>query len=367
MTKYINKIKKFSIILKKKLINNEKRAEEFFKTFIKYFNIGENKELIKDLVLLFNSKKYELDLKSIIYFFNSLNKEDDWNKKLSNKYEKLSEMNLEDLKKNLEELKKEEIYDYQIKNNYSKIFTSLYEKKEAIDFLLKKINSNIEELYDRIDPNSPTITIQKIDDTKICIEVFKQFKSIKNDNKVIFKYIKTLEEDKIKAFESYSKIFSSIIELDRNDNFILNIFDQIDDIIKNAKFLFLHETEIFSYGEDNKITMEELIHLKNKINVSANDENIKEEDKIKDDKSDKSKAEEVKKKIDEEKNKEKNDILKIKLKKLLFYKNLVTNMEVIYENMQILKTKGNNLPIDIKIIVQYVRKNEADYYLVINR
>ena len=345
--------------IKKKLINNEKRAEEFFETFKKYFNIGENK--VKDLALLFNSKKYELDLKSIIYFFNSLNKEDDWNKKLSNKYEKLSEMNLEDLKKNLEELKKEEIYDYQIKNNYSKIFTSLYEKKEAIDFLLKKINSNIEELYDRIDPNSPTITIQKIDDTKICIEVFKQFESKKN-NKEIFKYIKTLREE-IKAFESYSKIFSSIIELDRNDNFILNIFDQIDDIIKNAKFLFLHETEIFSYGEDNKITMEELIHLKNKINVSANDENIKEEDKIKHDKSDKSKAEEVKKKIDEEKNKEKNDILKIKLKKLLFYKNLVTNMEVIYENMQILKTKGNNLPIDIKIIVQYDRKNEADYYL----
>ena len=52
--------------------------------------------MIKDLALLFNSKKYELDLKSIIYFFNSLNKEDDWNKKLSNKYEKLSEMNLED-------------------------------------------------------------------------------------------------------------------------------------------------------------------------------------------------------------------------------------------------------------------------------
>ena len=45
-------------------------------------------------------------------------------------------------------------------------------------------------------------------------------------------------------------------------NFILNIFDQIDNIIKNAKFLFLQETEIFSYGEDNKITMEKLIHLK---------------------------------------------------------------------------------------------------------
>jgi len=38
-------------------------------------------------------------------------------------------------------------------------------------------------------------------------------------------------------------------------------------------------------------------------------------------------------------------------------------MEVIYENMQILRTKGNNLPIDIKILVEYDKKNEAYYYL----
>ena len=352
--------------IKKKLVNNEKRSEEFFNTFIKYFNIGKNEDLIKDLTLLFNSKKYELDLKSIIYFFNSLNKEDDWNKKLSTKYEKLSEMNLNELKRNLAELKKDGIYDYQIKNNYSKLFTSLYEKKEAIDFLRKKIKGNIEELYDRIDPNSPTITIQKIDDTKKCIEVFNKFESL--NNKKIFEFIKTLTEDKIKAFESYSKIFSSIIELDRNDNFLLNIFDQIDNIIKNAKFLFLYETEIFTYGEGKKITMEELIHLKNKINVSSKDERIKEDDKNKEeknkiDKSDISKEENEKTEIEEKRNKEKNDLLKIKFKKLLFYKNLVTNMEVIYENMQILKNKGNNLPIDIKIITQYDKKNEADYYL----
>ena len=43
--------------------------------------------------------------------------------------------------------------------------------------------------------------------------------------------------------------------------------------------------------------------------------------------------------------------------------NLVTNMEVIYENMQILRTKGNNLPIDIEIIIQYDKNKEAEYYL----
>ena len=45
-------------IIKEKIINNDKKAEQFFKSFKKNFNIGEeNKELINDLTLLFNSKK----------------------------------------------------------------------------------------------------------------------------------------------------------------------------------------------------------------------------------------------------------------------------------------------------------------------
>jgi hypothetical protein len=303
--------------IKIKLVNNEQRAKEFFKTF-KIFLFGEIQEnqehqeneknkkdkklmddLMNDLIKLFSSKKYELDLKSIFYFFNSLNKEDEWSKELAKNYENLSEKKLGELTKNLEQLEKEGIYEYkehEKKNNYSKLFTSLYEKKEAIDFLLKKVNQDISELYDRIDPNSQTLTIQKIDDMKKCIEVFNKFKTKKN-NKEIFKYIKDLDDEQIKAFESYSKVFSSIIELDRNDNSALNIFDQVDEIIKNAKFLFLQESEIFSYGKEKKITMDELVHLKNKINISQKDEKKKEEERNKEEKnlcisSDKSKKKE---------------------------------------------------------------------------
>lgn len=68
-------------------------------------------------------------------------------------------MNLEEFKTNLNKLKKNGIYDYQSKSNYSKLSTSLYEQKEAIDFLSKKINKDISELYDRIEPNSRTINI----------------------------------------------------------------------------------------------------------------------------------------------------------------------------------------------------------------
>ena len=110
------------------------------------------------------------------------------------------------------------------------------------------------------------MTIQKIDNTKKCIEVFNKIISIKN-NKKIFEYIKTLKNDEIEAFESYSKVYQLIIELDRNHNFEPSIFDKINDIIKKSEFHFFPENEIFYYGEENMISLDELIHLKNKINI----------------------------------------------------------------------------------------------------
>ena len=110
--------KKIFDIIKIKLINNDKRAKEFFETF-KIFLFGENQEndenkkLMKDLILLFSSKKYELDLKSIFYFFHSLNKEDEWSEKLAKKYKNFSEKNIKELNDNLVALKKEGIYEYE--------------------------------------------------------------------------------------------------------------------------------------------------------------------------------------------------------------------------------------------------------------
>ena len=276
---YKNNKENFDII-KIKIINNEKRSEKFFKDFKEYFKIGENKEFVEDIIILFNSKKYELDLKSLLFFFNNFSEDKKWDIKLLNKYEKLSDMNLKDMKNYLEVLKKEGIYDYQAKNNYSKLFTSLYEKKEAFDFLNSKINKGINELYNMIDPNYPVLTIKDIDDTKKCIKVFKNLKT-KKSNKQIFEYIKSLKDDEIKAFESYSKIYSIIIELNRKENSKLNLFDKVDCIIKNAKFVFLQKRDFFSYNEKNNITMEELIYLKTKINISLKEANKKKRKKIK--------------------------------------------------------------------------------------
>ena len=91
--------------------------------------------------------------------------------------------------------------------------------------------------------------------------------------------------------------------------------------------------------------MDELIHLKNKISIVEETGEANYQSK------------QIKS------NEEKEDILRIKTRKLLFYKNLVNNMEIIYENIKILRTKGNNIPINIKIITEYDKKNEAYYYL----
>ena len=81
-----------------------------------------------------------MDLKIIIYFFESLNfnkKNDNWIKKIFVK--NLSEMDIEKLKKNFNLLKEIGIYNNEGRTyNYFKLFTSLYDKKEAIDFYYQR-------------------------------------------------------------------------------------------------------------------------------------------------------------------------------------------------------------------------------------
>ena len=55
-------------------------------------------------------------------------------------------------------------------------------KKEAIDFLLKKVDGDInkfEKLFKgKLDPTNRSITVKGIDDTIDCIKQFKDFKKI---------------------------------------------------------------------------------------------------------------------------------------------------------------------------------------------
>ena len=153
---------------------DESKSELFAKQMIEYFNIN-NKSVIKDLKMLINSKKYEIILKSIKYFFdNCLDKKLNLPKNIN-----LSELSLDILKSTLIQLKNKDIYDYESTSPYYRVFTSIYEKKEAIDFLLKYINTKEivlrNKLIENLDPTNRSISIKDIDDTIECLKHFKIF------------------------------------------------------------------------------------------------------------------------------------------------------------------------------------------------
>ena len=67
------------------------------------------------------------------------------------------------------------------------------------------------------------------------------------------------------------------MELDTNEEFSDNLYDKINNIIKDATFNILQYRENFLYYKDEekiheKITMEELIHLKNQVHIKKEKE-----------------------------------------------------------------------------------------------
>ena len=91
-------------------------------------------------------------------------------------------MDLKNLKYILNDLKPENIYDYQDNTPFYFVYISFYNKKEAIDFLLKKVDGDInkfEKLFKgKLDPTNRSITVKDIDDTIDCIKHFNDFKKI---------------------------------------------------------------------------------------------------------------------------------------------------------------------------------------------
>ena len=333
--KFIQDLIEYFDKIKEKLSNSEERAQKFIQDLIKYYEIDKNnnKNLIDELTILFKSKKYELDINSMIFFFSYFEKNNElWNNKLSEKYKNLSSKDFTEIKDKLLELKNNKIYDYQNVQNYNEFFTCLYEKKEAIEFLFSKTSKEIAQLKDRIQPTDRTISINDIIDTEQCnIEISKMVKI--KDNDKIFSFIQTMNKRTIKQFENYSKIYESVIELDRNDEDSDNLYEQVITIIKDATFNIEQDSEKFLYIKDNKnenITKDELFYLKNRIHIKNENENVN---------------------INQEQSNG-EDKLKNKRKILIFYKEIISNLKLIIDYMDILRNKGSSLPIKIKMEIK---------------
>ena len=341
----IELINKYNYIfreIKEKLSNNEEKANDFIKKMINYCKIENNTELINDLTIFFKSKIYEMDINSIVFFFENYFEKDNisWNHKLPHiDYKKKWEENFQNIKKDLNRLKENGIYDYKNIRKYNKLFTSLYDKKEAIDFLFSKTSEEIIKLKDKIQPTDRTINLKDIIDTEKCVSIINKLKELK-DNFKIFVYIKRLDDKTISQFENYSKIYSSIIELYYTD-ISDNVYDKVINIIRDATINILQDKEILTYkNKNNEVIkkegkiMEELIQIKNQIHI-----------------------------IDENENYE-DDIIKSKCQILIVFKNLISNLEIINKYMKVLRSKGSSLPIIIVVNIR-VKDNKPtiDYFL----
>ena len=299
----------------------------FIEKMITICNIT-NDETKEGLNILIKSKKYEIVVKSIKFFFENFG-----NKKLIlPKNIELSKMNLKQLNTNLKVLK--DIFDYQTDNSYFyKVFTSFYEKKEAIDFLMSKINTNINYLKNKLDPTVKSISIKDIEDTIQCLNHFTEL--IKKENSLeIINYIKYLNDETIDKFVSYSKHYPSIIELDRKNE--KDIFEEIYTMVEDAKLIFDLDNEYFCYNIDGKTFQKDinkLIDLKNKINIQHENSGSKKSEKKEGGKN--------------------KDLYYEKCDKIIFFKEIVSNFEIIYDKIKILRSKGYNIPIKIYISIKY--------------
>ena len=331
-----NKYKEIFKEIKEKLNNSDDRATDFIKELIIYCEIS-NTNLIDELTILFKSKKYELDINSIKFFFENYFEKDnkDWNDRLpSIDYKNKWEENFQNIKEDLNKLRENGIYDYKNIGKYNKLFTCLYNKKEAIDFLFSKTSDEIHKLIDKINPNNRTINIKDIIDIERCIFAITEMRALKNNFK-IFEYIKRLDDKTISQFENYSRIYSPIIKLDyRDDDISYNVYDKVVNIIREATFNILQDTE-------------------NIIYINKNNEEIRKEGKIMEE------LIQIKNKIE---NNEDNEI-KSKSMVLNFFKDLISNLEIITEYMNILRKKGSSLPINISIKITIDNGPNIKYFL----
>jgi len=77
-------------------------------------------------------------------------------------------------------------------------------KKAGIWFLIISTNEGLKILYDKIEPNSCTISYKDKEDTKRCFGFFNELKNI-GDKFEILKYIQiNIDDDLISRFENFS-------------------------------------------------------------------------------------------------------------------------------------------------------------------
>ena len=138
----------------------------------------------------------------------------------------------------------------------------------------------IKFLYDNLNPINGMITLENIQNLEECIKIFRQIKSL-NDVYKIINFIKILDLKHIEGFVTYSNNYSLIKGYETYIYFSDNAFEHINNIIIDANLTFKIDKEDFTYGKNKaKLSLNELISLKNKIPIFNNIQKEEKEQKL---------------------------------------------------------------------------------------
>ena len=308
----------------------------------------------EEITIMMHEKDFEKDLNAIFEFFSCFKNNENLNRDLDEWKDKCKYIsNVEDstkMKNVLIELKKDGIYDYnkriEKESDCIKLFNLFTENKEALAYLYQTTTEDLKPLEERIDPNGKDFNLKDFSCAMDCVHFFQELKKIEGGLKEVISHIKLKLNEKnsitLEKFRHYIDIFRSIKELNENFDFSENIYNDIEEVLKESKFIFIKNKDEFNVIKREKdivkydtISLEKIRELSNKIQ-------LKQEEK-KDFVSDESLNSYVKKR-----------------EKLKFFKELAINIEEIHEVMDILRTKGSTLPISISIDISYP---EVKYYL----
>ena len=298
--------------------NNNNNMEEEMKFIENEFaDLGKEdyikNDLLNDLINFSIKDKTIKLLKGIIYFIDSYKKINEiqiteFMNNLKAIFDSVNsnEVSGEEIKKAIDLLKK---YDYDVKKETSliKFYELLLGKQEAILFIKKIKDSNLEirnlnEFIDESDNSQlQTTDIDNLIDVYTFFKKLMDNKEIRTDEELLQNFRKEFDNDKeiVIKLQGYLNTYGEIIQLyqsyDENPEMTTQ---KIGNLLKDSKVEIYKDkkTDIFIYkikyknqnGQLIEAALNELEELRNKILMSSTNSNIaKKEEEARDDKNDK--------------------------------------------------------------------------------
>ena len=380
---------------------DNKAIEEELSKLKNYYEIKEKDsgDVAKNILIFTKKNIYKEDLKCLLSFFKLFNVEEtELSTKLNEKKIEIEDeenLNFDKLKNINDFLEEKKIYVNQGKDDSQsiQIIRFFYSRENKIKFAMDKDVDSAAALMYKINPTSGSLQFNDILQYQSCVDFVNDLydsKEKKKDDDLLKKLREKLSKmseasednkegkekdekkentnvEKVKKmFEHYFYHYESIKSLDSNFDGSEGIYENIKSVLNNSKFIIelfkrefkvykdddrKEEIKIFKRDEEkekkknNKKVLDELIELKDNINLNFED------------------LPEDKKKVDDEKKRKQKKELEEKRANIVKFVRYIEQLQNIIKYFTILENKG--CPFLIDIIVN-TKKGEIKYELVNN-